>query len=222
LTGQDLLDRMELLNAELQLQSGEADVTKGLLALNVAQDFFESLAAQRAGIGLSKTGTVATALSTETTTFPAGVLRIDRLQTLNASSQVDGELTRIKRVGGHAFSRWWPLYLTTSIGSGKPQSYWTDKTNIYWNPLPDAVYTIRWYGFQRASDLTAGGTFAYDDDVALPMAAFACRLVKMGLDDDASALQSMAEETFVPVLNALSMFNRDGAQGLEYTEAHSE
>ncbi len=38
---------MELVNQELQLQAGEENVTKGLLALNVAQDYFESLAAQR-------------------------------------------------------------------------------------------------------------------------------------------------------------------------------
>jgi hypothetical protein len=50
MTGQTLLDTMELLNQELQLQSGEADVVRGLLALNIAQDHFEASAAKRPNI----------------------------------------------------------------------------------------------------------------------------------------------------------------------------
>ena len=58
MTGQDLLDRMELVNQELQLQSGEADVTRGLLALNVAQDYLESILALHPGMMSDTTGTV--------------------------------------------------------------------------------------------------------------------------------------------------------------------
>jgi hypothetical protein len=78
-TGQDLLDRMELLDPELQLQSGETDVNRGLLALNVAQDHFESVVAIHPDLMGGAYGTVATAASTEITAFPTGLLRLDDL-----------------------------------------------------------------------------------------------------------------------------------------------
>lgn len=218
MTGQGLLDRMELLNQELQLQAGEADVTRGLLALNVAQDYFESLAAQRAKILGSATGTVATTANTETTAFPTGVLRIDRLQTLNASSRPAVELRRLSRAGGHAVSAPWPQSAFT--GTGTPSAYWTNGTSIYWSPLPSGTTTVRWYGFQAAADITAAGTFAYPDVVALPLASYATQLIKSGLDDDVTVLAGLANSTFTAALDAMEHFNRDGASGLEYTERH--
>lgn len=223
MTGQTLLDTMEILNAELQLQSGETDVTKGLLALNLAQDYFESLAAARGKIGGSKTGTIVTASSTETTTFPTGVLRIDRIQLLDATtSRPKRELTPIRRAGGHAIFSAWPVNLVLTTSTGEPTGYWTDKTNVYWTPLPDGVYTLRWYGFQRASDITASGTFAYDDVACLPLAAFAVQLIKGGLDDSAQDAIALATQTFKPVLDLLSNVTRDGATGMEYTAVHNE
>jgi hypothetical protein len=210
-TGQTLLDTMELLNQELQLQSGESDVTRGLVALNRAQDYFESMAATRRILGSS---------GQEYTTFPSGVLRIDRLQILNSSNQPEIELTKLNRVGGHAVTREWPLNLLTSSTSGKPSAYWTNGTNIYWTPTPDGVYTVRWYGFQVASDISAGGTFAYPDIVILPIASFATQLMKMGVDDPAQDASGLATASFKAVLDSLSAFNRDGAVGFEYTMVH--
>jgi len=222
MTGQSLLDRMELLNAELQLQAGEENVTKGLLALNVAQDYFESLAALRGKVLGSSTGTVATASSTESTAFPAGLLRIDRLQVLDATTQRPiRELRPLRRAGGHAGSSYWPLYLFATNTAGMPWAYEATGGAIWWNPLPDTVYTVRWYGFSAASDITASGTFAYPDVVALPIASFATRLYKSGLDDDARDLDALAQSTFGTVLDTLSLFNRDGAVGLEYTQVHN-
>ena len=43
---------MEDLNRELDLQTGEADVVRGLRALNTAQDHFETLVAVQAASGL--------------------------------------------------------------------------------------------------------------------------------------------------------------------------
>ncbi len=222
MTGQSLLDRMELLDAELQLQVGEADVTKGLLALNVAQDYFESLAAQRGHLG-GQTGTVVTVANTETTAFPSGVLRIDRLQMLDAvTSRPKRDLTPLRRTGGHAANFGWFYNLVGQGNGGEVGGYWTNGLNIYWSPLPADVYTIRWYGFQRQSDITASGTFAYEDMVALPLASFATRLVKSGLDDNASDLSALALETFSQALDALGNLNRDGATGLAYTRIHRE
>lgn len=221
-TGQSLLDRMELLNQELQLQSGEADVARGLLALNVAQDYFESLAAVRGKIFGSKTGTVATVSQTETTAFPSGVLRVDRLQVLNDAGRPKRELDRLARAGGHAMTSRWPRNITDAVGTGEPRAYWTDGTSIYWNPLPSGAATVRWYGFQAASDITAVGTFSYPDIVMLPLASFACQILKSGLDDPVEELSGLATTTFKGVLDSLENFNRDGSVGFEYTEVHSE
>lgn len=220
MTGQDLLDRMELLNEELQLQVGEANVVRGLLALNVAQDYFESVAASRPNILGSSTGTVVTAANTETTLFPLGLLRLDRLHLLDANGKVVGELTKLHRTGGHASNANWPLSLTTST-SGKPTAYWTNGLNIYWSPLPSGMSTVRWYGFSAASNITASSTLTYPDIIAMPLAGFAAAIYKGGVDDDPKDVGGLAQNAFGSALDALALFNRDGARGLEYTEVHS-
>lgn len=220
MTGQTLLDTMEVLNQELQLQTGEADVTRGLVALNRAQDYFETFAAQSPDILGSGVGTVVTVADTETTAFPSGVLRIDKLHFINPdTNRPQYRLEPLKTTGGHVVGYSWPFYLIADR-TGKPTSYYTNGTLIYWNPLPSAAHTIRWYGFQVASDITAGGTFAYPDIVALPIAAFAVKIMKLGVDDQLGDINQLAAETFNPVLKTLSMFNRDKAAGFDYKNVH--
>lgn len=220
MTGQALLDRMELLNQEMQLQSGESNVTRGLLALNVAQDFFEGVAATRGKMFGGQTGTVVTAGQTETTAYPTGLLRLDRMQLLDTNSRPKAELIPLRRTGGHAATGFWPLNVISVSSQGEPQAYWSNGTSIYWAPLPSGVSTVRWYGLQAATDITASGTFLYPDIVALPLAAFAVRIFKYGLDDDGKDVANLAVEAFNPVLDTLSLANRDGAVGLEYTRTH--
>lgn len=220
-TGQDLLDRMELLDAELQLQSGEVDVTRGLVALNVAQDFFESLAAVRGRVLGSQAGTLSTTANTETTSFPTGVLRIDKLYLLDSNSKIKWRIRPRKVPGSHVDSLGWPLNVLSGSATGEPTVYQTNGTLIYWGPIPAGVYSVRWYGFQVASSITAGGTFAYPDIVMFPLATFATKVLKSGLDDDMGQLQQLSRETFEPVLDALERFDRDQAPSLEYTEHHT-
>lgn len=222
MTGQSLLDRMELVNQELQLQPSEVDVTRGLLALNVAQDYFENLAALRKGIKGSSTTTVVTTTGIETTAFPTGFLRIDRLQALNdGTGRPESELRPLKRVGGHSVSGFWPMNIVTSNQtSTTPYGYWTNGTSIYWQPFPSGIKTIRVYGFARAADITASGTFTYDDGVAFPLASFAVRLLKIGVDDPANDVAGIGQETFKSILDTLEMFNRDGQVDFEYTQVH--
>jgi len=222
MTGQTLLDMMELLDQELQLQPGEVNVTRGLLALNIAQDYFESVAASYGKILGDQTGTLSTAAATETTAFPTGVLRVDRLQLLGENSLPKWELRPIKRTGGHFGSGTWPLNVLLNTSTGEPTRYWTNGRNIYWSPLPSGVSTVRWYGFKQADDITVGVTFAYPDIVALPLAAFAVRLYKSGVDDAPGDAASLAGDAFQQVLDTLSGFDRDGATGLEYTRVHQE
>lgn len=222
MTGQTLLDTMELLDQELQLQSGESDVSRGLLALNIAQDHLESVLATYPGIKGDSAGTVVTVASTETTAFPTGLMRLDALYMLDSSGKPEYEMDPIGRTGGHAESRSWPINLLSPLSSpGKPDGYWTNGRLIYWDRTPDQEYTVRWYGLQAASDITAAGTFAYDDIVRLPICTFAVRLLKVGVDDAPGDIDTLAAATFEPVVSALTGFERTGASGLLYTRSHS-
>jgi len=218
-TGQTVLDRMELLHPELQLQAGESDVTKGLIAANMAQDYMESVFALHPGIFGDSIGTVTTAANTETTTFPTGVIRLDKLQRLDSNGRVVADLDPVRAAGGHAPTSDW---LSSATGfTAIPQSYWTNGRSFYFDPIPDAVYTLRWTGMQQQTDITASGTIQYPDICLSPLAAFAVKVMKTGLDDDPTALGSLAAELFEPVVAALSNFRREGPQALVYRYAHS-
>lgn len=220
--GQTLLDTMELLNQELQLQAGEADVTRGLLALNIAQDFFEGQAAKIPNIFGSQVGTLIQTAGVESTQYPTGLLRIDRLWYIDpATFRPAWKLSPRKEVGEHASaSGSWMLNLTSSNSTGKPVGYFTNGTTVYWDPLPDGANQVRWYGFTVAADISAAAIFAYPDIVRLPLATFATAVLKLGVDDDPSALNSLSTNLFSGVLETLGGFNRDGAAPLQYTQDH--
>tara|TARA_R110002020_G_scaffold406649_1_gene616804 strand:- start:195 stop:866 length:672 start_codon:yes stop_codon:yes gene_type:complete len=221
-TGQSVLDLMEIMDRGLQLQSGETGVTLGLRAANAAQDYFESLMALEPNIMGSQVGTITTSASTESTTFPSGVLRIDRLQYIDpATSRPAWDLDRVGYPGDYFQSGTVNSVLNITT-TGKPLRYWTNGTNIYWDPLPDGTHTVRWYGFKAADAITASGTFAYPDLVLMPTATYAVKLMRIGKDDDLGGVQSTAMEVFKPAIDALSRFNRDRAPGYDYRYSHSE
>ena len=218
--GQVLLDTMEVLNPELELQSGEGDVTKGLIALNRAQDLFETHAAQYGDMFGDTVGTVATTANQEYTTYPSGLMRLDGLDLLDSSSLPIYSLDPVFRRGGHVSQRKWPTFLTSLFGSGKPAKYWTNGNRIYWSPLPDATHTLRWYGFQAASDISAAGTFAYPDAAILPFASVAVKIIRTGLDDTVQQLNEIATETFNALLDQLRGFRRDAPPEYQYQYSH--
>ena len=222
-TGQTLLDTMELLDQELQLQPGEVDVVRGLTALNRSQDYFESLLATRPKALGSTVGAIQTVANTESTAFPTGVLRLDRISLLSGSGgRPLYDLGKNQRAGTMGSADVWPFSFVSTTASGRPTSYKANGGAIYWNPLPDTVYYLRWEGFQVASDISASGTFAYPDIVILPLASFAVKLFKLGVDDAAEQVDKIAQEIFRPCLDALSRFNRDGGVGLEFRHSHTE
>lgn len=222
MTGQDLLTLMEDVHRELQTQSGEVDVTRALRLLNTAQDYFETLVALIPRAYGSGTGTVTTAASTETTAFPAGLLRVDALWLLDTDGSLPvRKLYDIDGAGGHQESNLpWPLEVRLGQTTGAPRGAFIDGTNIYWDPLPDSTRTIRWYGLQRASDITAVGTFTYDDGVALPLALFAVELIRRGLDDPVTDYIEMANQIFQPELKRIKKFRRVRAPGRQYQMHH--
>lgn len=222
-SGQDVLDLMELLNQELQLQAGEPDVTKGLLALNAAQDFFESIISQHPNVLGSQVGTFETTSDTETITFPLGLMRIDRidLMDLTDTDRVKHRLHNPKTAGGHVDTSRWPWNLLNTTGSGEPFLYWTNGRTVYLNPIPAGEYTLRWYGFAAQDNITADGDFMYPDICMLPLASFAVRLIKTGVDDPTTDIIQLAKDIFDPLIDSLSNFNRDGATPLQYTQTHT-
>lgn len=213
---------MEVLDQELQLQTSEADQARGLIALNMAQDYFESVVSQYAQVLGDQTANITTTAGTETTTFPTGFLRLDRIQYLDPSTNFPAwDLINVKRVGGHVWGRFWPSNVLTSTSDGVPRGYYTNGRNIYWSPIPDlSTYTFRAYGFKSADDITASGTFSYVDSVSLPLVSFATRLMKLGVDDDPQAVSALANQAFNDVVHSLTSINRDGAAPFSYTRVH--
>ena len=223
-TGQSLMDLMEVMDRGLQLQSGETGVTLGLRALNAAQDYFESLLAVEPNVIGSTVGTVTTAADTEATTFPTGLLRIDRLQFIDpATSRPSWDLERVGYTGDYFTSGLMSPTLQYNVTTtGKPVRYWTNGTNIYWDPLPDATHTVRYYGFKAATDITAGGTFAYPDIALMPVATYATNLLRIGKDDDPRGVMATEAQVFSSTIAALSRFNRDRTPGYDYRYFHTE
>ena len=218
-TGQTVLDLMEVLDRGLQLQSGETGVTLGLRAANAAQDYLESLLALQPNNYGSNVGTVTTAADTETTTFPTGLLRVDRLQYLDAStSRPAWDLEWVGYIGGNGLP---PLLELNTTTTGKPNRYWTNGRLIYWGPLPDATHTVRYYGMVAADDITAGGTFAYPDIAINAVAEYATKLLRVGKDDDAQPISALGVEIFNPCIELLGRFNRDRAPGYDYRYEHT-
>jgi len=225
MTGQTILDYMELLGRELELQTSESDVVRGLLALNIAQDHFEAMSVSQGHTHGTQTGTVTTTADTESTTWPTGLIRLDALWFIDpVTSRPTYELDRLDDVGGHVPRTPSLLYslgvANTLTSTGAPWSYWTDGTSIYWNPLPDATHTVRWYGAQHQTDITAGGTFLYGDMVAMPLAAFAVQLLRRGLDDPIGDYAALAQDSFGSVLQALRKVQRQRAPSRQYRYYH--
>ncbi len=219
--GQVLLDTLEVLNQELQLQPGEPDVVRGLTALNRAQDYFETLASRQPHFLGDADGTVTQTIGQEYTTFPAGVLRIDKLQYIDPTTNRPAwDLKKLDRVGGHARSSQWPWNILSTSLSGKPRGYYTNGSKIFWTPLASDLSVVRWYGFQVAADITASGAFAYPDQCILPIASFAARIIAEGVGDSGASLDALAQDIFSPVIDSMGNFKRDGAAGFDYRYSH--
>lgn len=221
-TGQSILNLMESLSPELQLQSGENDVTKGLAILNASQDLLETLLAANPQVLGGAVGTVSTTANQEYTTFPSGVLRLDGLDLLDSNGAVIQPIFPTRQRGGHAYNKaGWAQLVGAGAGmAGRPAVYWTNGTRLYWGPTPDTVYTVRYYGFASASDITASGTFAYPDSAMLPLASLSVRIIRTGLDDPAGDVMSLAKDILNPYIDMVANFNRDGSHGLQYDYNH--
>lgn len=222
MTGADLLTRMRVIKNELEIDANGDDEVTALAALDMAQDYLEAVAASMPKIGQTKS-TVLTVADTETTAWPATLKRLDSLWYIDASTSLPAwEILPIDEAGGHSPTTPWPFNLTTTPSTGAPRLYAYDTEYFYWLPKPDTAYTIRVYGLYSKTNLTSRSiTFGWPDEVSVPLAGFACKLLSMGVDDSADVLDSLAEETFVPVLRSMRKRVRQAPVGRHYTTYHT-
>lgn len=216
----DVLGRMELLDNELETGAGEDDETRAILALDCAQDYFESIAASYPRI-LQQHSTLTTTALAETTTFPTDLLRLDDLWLLDSNGEMISQLNQIFEVGGHVRTGPWP-FRAMSSAPGAPSEYYANEGTIYWSPKPDAVHTLRYFGLIAKTSLTTRAqTFQYRDQYALPFATFAVRVLSLGIGDDTDGLDALAEELFTPALRQSRRVLRTRASGRVYTQRHT-
>lgn len=230
MTVQTIFNRMMLYDNQLDLIASGDDVTRGLTALNLVQDWWEAVAAAVADLcqTYATTGLV-TVADQEYTTWPATLLRLDELWLLDSNSKPIRKLDSIDQVGGHVPSYPWPLSavsLSGQVQTGAPVEYYTKGQGgvFLWAPTPDAVYTLRGYGLWSQTDYTAvsgaGGTWLYPDVVALTAVPFATQVMRMGLDRDLTGVQGAAEAAFTRAVKALEHQVRTRPQSRTYDETH--
>jgi hypothetical protein len=219
-TGQDVLDRMKVLFPELQVAAGGADVARALTAVNMAQDYLESVFALHPEIYGDSDGTVTTTQNQETTPFPTGVIRLDQLYLLDPlSGRPTAPISIIRETGAHAGAGFFTLMGATST-AGRPSRAYTNGRKLFWTPYPDSAYTVRWYGLQQQADITLTDPILYADLCLTPLANFAVQVTRIGLDDDTQAYDTLAKTTFEPVVAALTGFRRDRAAPYQYKYSH--
>ena len=217
-----LLGYMEIFDNELETGSGESDESRSLTALNMATDLFEVVAQTRAKM-LQTYAELTTTASQEYTTRPAGLLRLDSLWLIDsATGRPARELDPIDETGGHAVDGISPLTLTSSTITGAPREYQLNSSRFLWRPVPDAVWTLRYYGLIAASDYSARtDTFPYPDAVAVPLSAFAVKMLAIGVGDSTEELHAFAEDTFAPVLKALAKSQHVKPPSRFYSRVHT-
>lgn len=223
MTIQTLFDRMQLYDNQFDLIAGGDDVTRGLVALNLVQDWLELVMAGEAD--LFKTDqTFATTANQDFTTWPASLMRLDALYLLDANSRQVRCLDPIDITGGYQPGYPWPLDLFSGvISTGAPFEYEGQQqgAKIRWYPVPDAIYTIRGYGLWAAADYTAAAnTFLYPDTVALAMVPHAAQLLRTGLDREIGAQQAAAEGAFKRLVRFFGRPVHTGPQSKVYDSFH--
>lgn len=224
MTAADVLTKMQVLDNELDVSSGGADETRALAALDMAQDAFEAVVASVPEI-LGTIDTVTASANTESTAWPTTLMRIDALWMVNTSASPNRpsyKLDEIEDVGGNSNQApYWPITPYWSATPGAPWGYWTNRAHIYWAPLPDVAYTIRCYGFYSKTNLTTRAiTYGFPDQVSMPMAAFAVRLMGIGVDDLTEEIKALALETYGPVIKMLQQPSRQQPQARYYSRVH--
>lgn len=222
-----VLDRMTLGDVELRVGAKQPDEARALTALDTVQDWMEAVIASEPKI-LQTDGTLTTTANQEYTTWPSGLMRLDALWYLDTSSTPNVpafEVDLIQQTGGHRPSLAWPYsaVILPGTGTGVPrEASPVGVSKINWSPVPNAVYTYRYYGFVAATSITVRTqTYAYPDHLSFAHAMFAAKLLRLSKDDAISDLESEAKGAFAPSIRALRKPVRVGPSPRTYGEIHS-
>lgn len=222
-----LLDRMVLGDVELRVGARQPDEARALTALDTVQDWLEAVIASEPKL-LQTDSTLTTTANQEYTTWPSGLLRLDALWYVNTSSTPNlpaFEVDIIQQTGGHRPALAWPMssVILPGTGTGVPrEASVVGVSKINWSPIPNAVYTYRWYGFIAATDITVRTqTYAYPDHLSVAHAMYAAKLLRLSKDDAIDALQAEAQAAFAPSIRALRKTVRVGPSPRTYSEIHT-
>lgn len=221
--GQLLLDHVNDVIAEIDVQPAEDDVPRALRSLNRAQDLVEMLLSPiplvRSMLGTKEN--IVTVANDELTAVPAGFLTVERLQFINPDTSLPSySLTSIPWVGGSSINGGDPL-LSVSLGGGPPREYTIFGGDVYWSPVPDAIHTVRIWGFKAAADIAVGTNWDYGDELIMAVAAVAARIFKGRIDDDPAEIVRLANDNLSPVIAQMKRRWSDGPDYFRHTEIHT-
>ena len=223
MTAADVLTAMGVLDNELDVSSGGADETRALDALDMAQDAFESVIAGIPELLGTVGSNITTTANTEATSWPSTLLRLDSLWLLDTSQSPNlprWQIDEIQDVGGHREAGLWPVAVVN--GTGAPKGYWTNRTNIYWRPLPDTTHTVRVYGLFSKTDFSSRSiTFGWPDQVSVPMASVAVELMAIGIGDPSEDVKAVADRYYRSVIRMLQMPSQQRPKSRYYSRVHT-
>ena len=222
-----LMTYMALFDPELELESDGIDEARAITAINLVQDWFEGIAAGQSEI-LQRYSTLTTTANTEVSSWPTGLLRLDGLWFVDTDQTPNlpmWPLDPIYETGGHRPSFSWPETVIVTSATGKPRRYYATGPHtagrIFWEPVPDAAHTIRYYGLIAASDYTIRtDVFAYPDPCADVFAQTAVKILRMGQDDQISELKLGAAAGLTMALNLCRSWWNDEAAPRHYADSH--
>lgn len=219
MTAADLLARLNVLDNELSIDTGAADESRALLALDLAQDYYETAAAIQGRL-VNTVATLVMTPSSSSSSWPSGMLRIDSVLYSDGS----GEVEYRDQTGAHLRppSSPWPLISGSLAQAGKPYEFWdVPDAALYWIPTPDAAYTVSVIGYRAQSSLTTRDVvFGHSDVVAGPLCAFALRLMELGVDDPSEEYQTLADAWFLPLIKMQRRRLRPRPVGRVYSRVH--
>lgn len=221
-----VLDYMEIFDSELLTGSSEADEARSITAINIVQKWFEALVAGEPEM-FQRYGTVTQTASTEVTSWPTGLLRLDDLWYMDTTTTPNlpaWRLDPIFETGGHRPAVTWAETVSITTGTGKPRRYWATQPpngRIFWEQLPDAANTVRYYGLVAATDYTArADTFSYPDTCGPTFAQHAAKILRMGRDDDIEDLRREAAGSLAAAMRASRRWWNVGPVGKHYELVH--
>lgn len=217
LTIADALGMMEVMDNELEVQAGERDESRAIAALNMALMQFDLIAAANPRVE-QQTGEFACRATGTFTSWPINLLRLDLLYRLDSTGTEVAELVRVDRPA--QYSGWFSL--GNLLNPAGPTSFYSSARRFYWQSVPDAIYTFRAYGYFRSprARLRTDGWY-HSDEVMLPAATMACRLLSMGVADETTDLQQLGAQVYSPLMRTLRKALRLGPSSRVYTQWHT-